>query len=144
MDSAGELMGEFPVTGAVAEYHGQRFPIVFSDDEWVALRNEYGVDIPDEIESGEFSVGLGQKRRWVKVPRSVLDGIVHLRVGATLAGHTVSLQEQLPDGRILVEFIGPPAIAREMGLEGDQYMGWTGLVHPGDLKDIRVEESRRA
>jgi hypothetical protein len=62
----------------------------------------------------------------------------------TLAGHTVSLRQQLPDGRIVVEFVGPPAVARKIGLHGDQYMGWTGLVDPEDLKDIHVEETSRA
>jgi hypothetical protein len=42
-----------------------------------------------------------------------------------------------------VEF-GPPAVARELGLDGDQYMGWPGLFAPKELKDIRVEETRRA
>jgi hypothetical protein len=55
----------------------------------------------------------------------------------------VSLQRQLPDGRIVVWFIGSPAVAREIGLVGDQHMGWTGLVDPEELKDIRVEETRR-
>jgi hypothetical protein len=137
-------MVEVPVTGALAEYHGRRFPIVFSGDDWVALRAERGVGIPDGFAFGESSVGLGQNKPWVKVPRSVLDGVVHLRVSGTLAGHTVSLRRQLPDGRIVVEFVGPPAAAREMGLEGDQYMGWTGVVDSEELKDIRVEETRRA
>jgi hypothetical protein len=68
------------------------------------------------------------------------------RVGVrhgTIGGHTVSLQRRLPDGRIGVEF-GPPAVARELGLDGDQYMGWTGLFAPEELKDIRVEETRGA
>jgi hypothetical protein len=50
----------------------------------------------------------------------------------------------LPDGRINVEFVGPPAVARELGLDGDQYMGWTGLFNPEEFEDIRVEETRRA
>jgi hypothetical protein len=50
----------------------------------------------------------------------------------------------LPDGRVLVGFVGPPAVAKELGLEGDQYMGWTGLIDPAELKDVHVEETRRA
>ena len=64
-------MVEVPVTGALAEYHGRRFPIVFSGDDWVALRAERGVDIPDGFAIGESSVGLGQNKPWVKVPRSI-------------------------------------------------------------------------
>ena len=62
----------------------------------------------------------------------------------TLAGHTVSLRHRLPDGLIGVEFVHPPAVARAIGLIGDQHMGWTGLVKPDELTDIRVVESRRA
>jgi hypothetical protein len=144
LETRGQLMTELPVTGAVAEYRGKRFHIVFSGDEWVALRTAAGPEVPDGDESGESSIGLGQRGPWVKVPRSALDGVLHVRATAALSGHRVSLQRSLPDGRILVEFVGPPVVAKELGLEGDQYMGWTGLVDPADLKDIHVEETRRA
>jgi hypothetical protein len=144
VDSAGQLMDKVPVTGAVAEYRGKRFQIVFSGDDWVALRADPGADVPDGFESGESSVGLGRYEPWVKVPRSALDGVIHVRVSGTIAGHTVSLRRQLPDGRIGVEFVGPPSVAKELGLDGDQYMGWTGLFSPEELQDIRVEETRRA
>jgi hypothetical protein len=51
---------------------------------------------------------------------------------------------RLPDGRINVEFVGHPAPARELGLYGDQYMGWTGLFSPEGFDDIHVEETPRA
>jgi hypothetical protein len=60
-----------------------------------------------------------------------------------LAATPCPCQRRLPDGRIGVEF-GPPAVAPELGLDGDQYTGWTGLFAPEELKDIRVEETRRA
>ena len=136
-------MVEVPVTGAIAQYRGKRFRIVFSGDDWVALRAKPGPEVPDGFQSGESSVGLGHYEPWVKVPRSALDGVVAVRVSGTLGGHTVSLQRQLPDGRIVVGFIGSPAVAREIGLAGDQHMGWTGVIDPEELKDIRVEETRR-
>jgi hypothetical protein len=137
-------MADIPVTSAVAEYRGKRFHIVFSGDDWVAIRARPGPDVPHGFESGESSVGMGQRGPWVKVPRSALDGVLHLGARATLEGQQVSLQRTLPDGRILVEFVGPPSVARDLGLEGDQYMGWTGLIDPAVLKDIHVEETRRA
>lgn len=137
-------MDETPVTGALAEYRGKRFRILFGSGEWVALHVESGVDIPDGFARGESPAGLGHHEPWVKVPRSALDGVVQVRVSGTLGGHTVSLRRRLPDGRIGVEFVGPPAIARELGLDGDQYMGWTGLVDPDELKNIQVEEARGA
>ena len=144
MDSAGELMDEMPVTGALAEYRGKRFRILFSGDDWVALCADSCVEFPDAVAQGKAPVGTGHYESWVKVPRSALDCIVQVRVSGTLGGHTVSLRRQLPDGRIGVEFVGPPSIARELGLDGDQYTGWTGLVLPDELKDIEIEETRRA
>lgn len=137
-------MAEIPTTGAIAEYHGKRLHIVFSGDDWVAVQPEAGVDIPDAFACGESPTGYGHRRSWVKIPRSVLDGIVHIRSRGKLRGHTVSLQQQLPDGRVGVEFIGDPAVARALGLSGDQYMGWSGLFGPEEFEDIEVEETRRA
>lgn len=137
-------MFEVPVTGALAEYRGKRPQILFGGDDWVALPVEPGVEMPDAFAHGESRVGPGRYQPWAKVPMSALDGVIDVIVTGTIAGHTVSLRRQLPDGRILVEFVGPPAAAREIGLAGDQYMGWTDVVDPEDLKDIRVEENRRA
>jgi hypothetical protein len=134
---------EIPVTGAVAEYRGRRFPILFSSDDWVALMADPDAELPDAFARGESSVGPDHIESWAKVPRAALDGVVQVRVSGTLGGHTVSLRQRLPDGRIGVEFVGPPAVAREIGLAGDQYMGWTGLVAPDELKDIHIEETRR-
>ncbi len=137
-------MNEIPVTSALAEYRGRRVPILFSDEAWVALVDEPGADIPDAIGRGEIPSGPGSTRSWVKVPRSVLEGIVHQRVSGKVAGHVVLLDRRLPSGRIAVEFVGPPSVARELGLKGDQYMGWTGSFEPGEFSDIQVEEIRRA
>ncbi|MCH9730023.1 MAG: hypothetical protein K0U84_10180 [Actinomycetia bacterium] len=117
---------------------------MFSGKDWVALQTGAGVEIPDAIAYGEAPVGDGHYESWAKVPRTALDGIVHFRVTGKIAGQTVSLQRRMPDGRISVEFIGPPAIARQIGMEGDQYMGWSGLFEPEDFEDIEVKETRRA
>ncbi|WP_301123838.1 hypothetical protein [Mycolicibacterium fortuitum] len=137
-------MIEIPTTGGFAEYRGQRYRIVFSGDDWVALHVEPGVELPDGFAAGEAPRGRGYCESWVKVPRSALDGLLHVRVSGRLSGHVVSVQYQFPDGQVRLEFVGPPAIARELGLHGDQYMGWTGLVTPDRLTDIEVQETRRA
>lgn len=137
-------MDEVPVTRALAEYRGKRLQIVFGGDDWVALRASPGAEVPDGFDSGESPVGLGRFEPWVKVPRSAIEGVIHIRVSGTIAGHTVSLQRRLPDGRIRVEFVGPPTVAKEIGLYGDQYMGWTGLFNPEEFEDIRVEQTRLA
>ena len=144
MDPAGELMAEIPVTGAVAEYRGQRFRILFSGTDWVALNVGPEVELPDAFARGEAPAEPGHYDPWAKVPRSALDGVIQVSVSASLAGHTVYLRRRLRDGRIGVEFVGPPQIARELGLDGDQHTGWTGVVDPDRLQDIRLEETRRA
>jgi hypothetical protein len=55
----------------------------------------------------------------------------------------VSLRGHWPGGSVRIWFVGPPAVARELGLDGDQYMGWTGFFAPEQLEDIRIEEKRR-
>jgi len=133
-----------PVTGAVAEYRGQRYRILFGGDDWVALDADPATDIPDAFARGESPRGQGQLGPWAKLPISALDGVIDVVVSGAIAGHRVSVVRQLPDGRINVGFVGDPAAASEMGLTGDQYMGWTGVVSPDDLTDIHVEETRRA
>jgi hypothetical protein len=136
-------MREIPVTGAVAEYRGKRFHISFGGDDWVALHADAKTDIPDAFARGESPNGPGHYEPWAKVPMSALSAVIDVRVSGTIAGHTASPQWRLPDGRIGVEFVGPPAVARELGLYGDQYKGWTGLFAPEDFDDIHVEETRR-
>ncbi|WP_441958917.1 hypothetical protein [Mycolicibacterium houstonense] len=137
-------MTEIPVTGAVAEYRGHRFRILFGGDDWVALSTNAEADIPDAFDRGESLIAPGHYETWVKVPISALDHVIDIVVTGTLAGHTVSLMRRLPNGQIGIEFVGSPVVARELGLYGDQYMGWTGLIDPDDLNDIRVEETLRA
>ncbi|ORV85425.1 hypothetical protein AWC12_20100 [Mycolicibacterium iranicum] len=80
----------------------------------------------------------------MKVPRSCIDDILLIRVTGTIRGHEVAVIQRMPDGRVRVTFIGPPAVARELGLDGDQYMGWSGLFEPEDSDSIEAEETRRA
>lgn len=137
-------MVQVPVTGAVAEYAGKRFRMLFGGDDWVALQADASDDVPDAFARGESPVGSGHNEPWVKIPMTALDAVIDVVVSATLGGQPVSLQRQLPDGRVAVEFVGSPAVAEKLGLDGDQYMGWTGLFAPEELNDIRVEETRRA
>lgn len=137
-------MNEIPVSGAYAEYRGKRFLILRGGKDWAALRAEPSEEIPDAMERGESLLAPGHCEGWTKVPTAVLDGVIDVEVNASLGGHQVSLRNRCADGRIRVWFVGPPAVAHELGLDGDQYMGWTGLFAPGEFTDIRVEEARRA
>lgn len=135
---------EVPVSTTLAEYRGSRYGILFGNSEWCAIRVDSDVTIPDAIARGERRwepAGTGQ---WAKVPVSAIDGVVEVRVKGYVRGQKVSLESQLSDGRVRVGFVGSPAAAEELGLDGDQHMGWTGVFDPEELTDITVEETRRA
>ncbi|HKP39618.1 hypothetical protein [Mycobacterium sp.] len=74
--------------------------------------------MPDAFARGKSRVGPDHSEPWAEVPRSALDGVVHFRVSGKLAWHSVSLRHRLLDGRIVVEFVGPPAVSRAIGLIG--------------------------
>ncbi len=137
-------MAEIPVSAVEAEYRGKRLPIVFSGKDWVALQAGADVEVPDAIAYGEAPVGDGHYESWAKVPWSAVSAVIDVDVTGVLSGHRVSLRGRMPDGRIRVWFIGSPAIARQIGMEGDQYMGWSGLFEPEVFEDIEVRETRRA
>lgn len=136
-------MNDTPVSGAYATYRGQRLLILSSGEDWVALRADPEMEIPDAIDRGEYRLAPGHLDPWAKVPRSVIGPVVEVAVTAALRGHRVSVQGRQTDGRIRVWFVGSPAVAADLGLEGDQYMGWSGLVSPDHLTDVRAEESAR-
>ena len=82
-------MTELPVTGAIAEYRGQQFRILFSTHEWVALHAAPHVEIPDAFARGESPAGQGHYNPWAKVPRTALDGLIDVDVSAFLPADTV-------------------------------------------------------
>ncbi|WP_157890744.1 hypothetical protein [Mycolicibacterium goodii] len=136
-------MNEVPVSRAYAEYRGQRFPILFGGDDWIAVPAANPSDLPDAFDFGEFRNNKGESEPLAKLPLSAVDDIVDVRVRGTLRGQTVLLTGRTEDGRISAFCLGPPDIAK-IGLQGSQYDGWTGYIAPEELTDIRVEESRRA
>lgn len=136
-------MKRVPVSGMDAVYCGKRYRIAFGDEASVALFIDPDADVPDACQRGVMEHrGLSQHRTWAKVPVGAIDGKVAIRVTGILSGHKVTIQRQLPDGPVRVEFIGSPTVATELGMEGDQHMGWTGLFDPEDFEDIHVEETR--
>lgn len=137
-------MNEVPVTGALAEYRGSRYRILFGTSEWLAIQVDSDVTIPDSIARGERRLEPEGTEQWAKVPISAVDGVVEVRVKGLVRGQRVSLQSQLSDGRVRVGFVGDPAAAEKIGLEGDQHMGWVGLFEPHEIDDIQIEEHRRA
>lgn len=126
---------DMPVTGADGIYRGQRYRMLFGNNDWVALRADSDAEMPD---------AFARTERFAKVPAAVVDGVIEVWVRGTVRGETVSLQRQLPDGRVSVGFVGSPDAAAELGLDGDQHMGWTGVFAPEEIGFIHVLETRRA
>lgn len=133
-----------PVTRAEAEYMGTRYRILFGNSDSLALGAEVDAEMPDAFARGERALAPAGSEPWAKVPVSVIDGVIDVRVWGTVRGENVSLERQLSDGRVQVGFVGAPAAAQKLGLDGDQHMGWTGLFEPEEFSNIRTEESRRA
>jgi hypothetical protein len=139
-----EVVKEMPVTGAVAEYRGSRHRLLFGNSDWYAIRVDSDVAIPDAIARGERRWEPSGTEQWAKVPVSAIDGVIDVRVRGRVRGQKVVLESRLSDGRVRVGFVGSAAAAEELGLDGDQHMGWTGVFDPRELTDITVEETRRA
>ena len=59
-------MDNIPVTGALAEYRGKRYRILFGGDDWVALPAGPEDDMPDAFARGETPLAPGNYERWVK------------------------------------------------------------------------------
>lgn len=137
-------MIELPVSTALAEYRGSRYRLLFGNSEWFAIRVDSDVAIPDAIARGERRLEPAGAEQWAKVPVGAIDGVVEVRVKGYVRGQRVSLERRLSDGRVRVGFVGSPAVAEELGLDGDQHMGWTGVFDPEEFSDITVEETRRA
>lgn len=137
-------MNELPLTGVLAEYRGSRYRLLFGNSDWYAIRVDSDVTIPDAIARGERRLEPAGTEQWARVPVSAIDGVIEVRVNGYVRGQKVSLENQLSDGRVRVGFVGSPAAAEELGPDGDQHMGWTGVFEPDELADITVEETRRA
>lgn len=137
-------MKQLPMTRTEAEYRGARYRILFGNSDWFALGADTDVVLPHAFARGERALAPAGSESWAKVPASVIDGVIDVRVRGTVRGESVSLERQLSDGRVQVGFVGAPAAAEKLGLDGDQHMGWTGVFDPEELTDITVEETRRA
>lgn len=136
-------MTPLPMTGAVAEYRGIRYRILFANSDWLALRVNSDAVVPDAIARGERRLDPAGVEQWAKVPVDAIDAVIDVRVSGLVGGQRISLQEQMSDGRVRVGFVGSPVAAKALGLEGDQHMGWVGLFEPDEISHIEVTETRR-
>ena len=83
------------MAGAVAEYRGARYRILFGTSDWFALSADTDVELPDAFARGERALAPAGSEPWAKVPFSVIDGVIDVRVTGTVRGESVSLERQM-------------------------------------------------
>lgn len=120
------------------DYRGTTYVESFVGDDWVAteLDGRSPDDFPDAIEFGE-----GRSGPWVKLPISALTRLWRETVHARWRGAdvTVGSRRVVTASKVVLYFIGPPKVARELGMEGDQYMGWSIVVPADEVEVVNVE-----
>jgi hypothetical protein len=124
-------------SGLYADYRGRRLKVLFTGADWVAVpvsSIEAGpVEAPEAVQVGEDRWGA-----WAKLPKDALTRYVDVAVTVEWRG------EQFGVGRVsgdeLVLYGGSPDRAEELGLEGDQYMGFSVTVPQSEVRLVGVEE----
>lgn len=124
-------------TDYYAIYRGRIFREAFTGADSVGLTLPPGTqrtDFPDATEFGE-----GQRGPWARVPAGALERRWREVVHARWHGTEVEIRRVLPDGRAVLGYSGGPAIATQLGMEGDQYNWWTTIAPPEEIEITRIE-----
>lgn len=122
-----------------AECRGRRWLSLFSERDWVAVaattEQLRAGDLPDAIESG--GDGPGQ---WVKLPKSVITAQFRVLVRVVWRGESFTVA-RVESGRALLYYEGyDEARARELGMEGSNYNGWSVTVSVSELELVEIDE----
>lgn len=120
------------------EYRGTTYLVSFVGDDWVAteLDGRSQDEFPDAIEFGE-----GRRGAWVKLPRAALTRYWSETVHARWRGAEVDVASRrvATASEVVLYFIGPPKVAKELGMDGDQHMGWSIRVPADEVEIVDVE-----
>lgn len=138
-------MTEVPVSMTLFEDRGERYPFHSGGDSYVRLQTDgppSHEDFPDAMEFDDDPSGP-----WVKLPRSALSARYAQKVTATWRGVPVIIGERvrrgLSRGMVMIRYDGgEPATAIAAGLRGNQDDGWSALVSPDEVENVRVETTR--
>jgi hypothetical protein len=124
-------------SGKYAVYRGRRLPAVFFGAGSVGVpadnSDSANSDFPDATEFGE-----GRSGPWVRLPESALTRLCSVTVRVEWRGEVFGLGKVLGEEALL--YGGTPARAAELGLEGDQYMGYSVTVPLSQVTLVEVEE----
>jgi hypothetical protein len=121
------------VTRSWAEYLDRTVEVSHVGTGWVAVVDDGG-DFPPDADRGE-SGGVA----WVRLPSSVVPRRWRERVHGRWQGEDVQLHPSRREGEVAISWIGPTARGRELGMQGDQQMGWTKVVPEDQVEPAGVE-----
>ncbi|MER7609444.1 hypothetical protein [Nocardioides sp. NPDC127503] len=123
-------------SGTYFDYRGHELKQSFLGDDWVAvdIPNPDEARFPDALEFGET-----RGQQWVKLPLAAVEGRRKETVRATWRGAEVTVDNHVTNTEVLLGFVGPPQQAEDLGMEGDQYMGWTVIAPADELENVSVD-----
>lgn len=124
-----------PTPGTFAVYASATYPVAATGADWLNLRlPDDGGHVPANIGEGEDRQG----RRWVKVPKAALERYYKVVVTVAWRGEEFGLVSLSGDRAEILG--GSPTVAARLGLEGDQYNGFSAQVPADELSVVDVRE----
>lgn len=134
-----------PVSETLFEYRGKRYPWHSGGDDYLRLQTDHtptAADFPDATE-----INADPHDPWVKLPRRAVTARFAQEVSGTWHGVPVHVGSRvkrgLERGMVTVWYAGKePDAAVSAGLSGNQNDGWSALVAPDEVEDVRVETTR--
>ena len=124
-----------PMPGLFAVCESTTFEVAGTGADWLMLRlPEDGSAVPRHVGEGEDRQG----RRWVKVLKADLERYFDVSVTVEWQGEHFRLVRVDGDR---AEILGDsPVVADRLGLEGDQYNGFSATVAADELSVVDVRE----
>lgn len=138
-------MSDIPVSETLYDYRGGRYPYHSGGDGFVRIRVEHTPtrdQFPDALELHD-----DPREPWVALPFSAPSARYAQEVSGTWHGVPVTVGERvkrgLRRGMVRVWYAGAePDEALAAGLDGNQNDGWSALVQPDEVANVRVETTR--
>lgn len=138
-------MAELPFSETLYEYKGRLYPYHSGDNDAVRVSVEdppTREDFPDALELHD-----DPREPWVKLPFTAVSAYYSQDVAGTWPGVPIRVGERakrgLHRGMVKVWYAGDePDAALAAGLSGNQNDGWSALVPPSEVENVRIERTR--
>ena len=123
-----------PTPGLFAVHGSTTYEVAGTAAEWLMLLVADGAPVPEHVGEGEDRQG----RAWVKVPKAALARYFEVRVRVEWQGEELGLGRV--EGDRAEVHTDDPRVADRLGLEGDQYNGFSRHVPVDELGVVDVRE----